>query len=145
MPGPPPKRSDQRRRRNKPDESLPKLTVVKDEVPRAAVKAPRVSPSWHPLMKDWFRSLKESRQAQFYEPSDWQTARLLAEVMSQELSSEKGAVRATMLAEFNSAAGSLLTTEGERRRLRVEFQGADESAVDDESSSVMSHYKELFM
>ena len=144
MPGPPPKRSDQRRRRNKPDESQPKLTVVKDEVPRAAVKAPRVSPSWHPLMKDWFRSLKESRQAQLYEPSDWQTARLLAEVMSQELNSEKG-VKATMLAEFNSAAGSLLTTEGERRRLRVEFQGADEAAVDDESSSVMSHYRELFL
>lgn len=95
-------------------------------------------------MKDWFRSLKESRQAQFYEPSDWQTARLLAEVMSQELNSEKG-VKATMLAEFNSAAGSLLTTEGERRRLRVEFQGADEAAVDDESSSVMSHYRELFL
>lgn len=144
MPGPPPKRSDQRRRRNKPDESQPKLTVVKDDVPRRAVKPPRVSPSWHPLMKDWFRSLKESRQSMFYEPSDWQTARLLAEVMSEELNSEKG-VKASMLAEFNSAAGSLMTTEGERRRLRVEFQAAEESAVDDESSSVMSHYKELFM
>lgn len=144
MPGPPPKRSDQRRRRNKPDESQPKLTVVKDDVPRRAAKPPRVSPSWHPLMKDWFRSLKESRQSMFYEPSDWQTARLLAEVMSEELNSEKG-VKASMLAEFNSAAGSLMTTEGERRRLRVEFQAAEESAVNDESSSVMNHYKELFM
>ena len=80
----------------------------------------------------------------FYEPSDWQTARLIAEIMSQELYSEKG-VKASMLAEFNSAAASLMTTEGERRRLRVEFQAADGDAVDDESSSVMSHYKELFM
>ncbi|WP_411708117.1 hypothetical protein ACLI1L_000798 [Corynebacterium sp. LaCa117] len=144
MPGPPPKRSDQRRRRNKPDESQPKLTVVKDDAPRPVVKAPRVSPSWHPLMKDWFRSLKESRQAMFYEPSDWQTARLLAEVMSQELNNGEG-VKASMLAEFNRAAASLMTTEGERRRLRVELQAADGAVVDDESSSVMSHYKELFM
>ena len=144
MPGPPPKRSDQRRRRNKPDESQPNLTVVKDDAPRPVVKAPRVSPSWHPLMKGWFRSLKQSGQARFYEPSDWQTARLLAEVMSQELNNGEG-VKASMLAEFNRAAASLMTTEGERRRLRVELQAADGAVVDDESSSVMSHYKELFM
>lgn len=144
MPGPPPKRSDQRRRRNKPDESQPNLTVVKDDAPRPVVKAPRVSPAWHPLMKDWFRSLKQSGQARFYEPSDWQTARLLAEVMSQELNNGEG-VKASMLAEFNRAAASLMTTEGERRRLRVELQAADGDVVDDESSSVMSHYKELFM
>ena len=144
MPGPPPKRSDQRRRRNKPDESQPNLTVVKDDAPRPVVKAPRVPPSWHPLMKDWFRSLKQSGQARFYEPSDWQTARLLAEVMSQELNNGEG-VKASMLAEFNRAAASLMTTEGERRRLRVELQAADGAVVDDESSSVMSHYKELFM
>lgn len=144
MPGPPPKRSDQRRRRNKPDENQPKLTVVKDSSPRPVVKAPRVSPSWHPLMKDWFRSLKQSGQARFYEPSDWQTARLLAEVMSQELNNGEG-VKASMLSEFNRAAASLMTTEGERRRLRVELQAADGAVVDDESSSVMSHYKEMFM
>ena len=144
MPGPPPKRSDQRRRRNKPDESQPNLTVVKDDAPRPSVNAPRVSPSWHPLMKDWFRSLKQSGQARFYEPSDWQTARLLAEVMSQELNNGEG-VKASMLAEFNRAAASLMTTEGERRRLRVELQAADGAVIDDESSSVMSHYKELFM
>ena len=144
MPGPPPKRSDQRRRRNKPDESQPNLTVVKDDAPRPVVKAPRVSPAWHPLMQDWFRALKQSGQARFYEPSDWQTARLLAEVMSQELNNGEG-VKASMLAEFNRAAASLMTTEGERRRLRVELQAADGAVVDDESSSVMSHYKELFM
>ena len=143
MPGPPPKRSDQRRRRNKPDESQPKLTVVKDDAPRPAAKAPRVSPSWHPLMKDWFRSLKRSGQARFYEPSDWQTARLLAEVMSQELNSGEG-VKASMLGEFNRAAASLMTTEGERRRLRVELQAAGADSVDDEASSVMSQYKEMF-
>ena len=143
MPGPPPKRSDQRRRRNKPDESQPNLTVVKDDAPRPVVKAPRVSPSWHPLMKDWFRSLKQSGQARFYEPSDWQTARLLAEVMSQALNSGEP-VKASTLGEFNRGAAALMTTEGERRRLRVELQAAESGGQDDETTSVLASYKEMF-
>lgn len=143
MPGPPPKRSDQRRRRNKPAGNQPALTVVDGSGPRAKPKSPRVSPSWHPLMKDWFRSLKESGQAVFYEPSDWQTARLLAEVMSQELNSGEP-VKASMLSEFNRGAAALMTTEGERRRLRVELQAADADTSEDETSSVLANYKEMF-
>lgn len=143
MPGPVPKRSDQRRRRNKPDESQPKLTVVEGQKPRRQVKSPRVSPSWHPLMKDWFRSLKESGQAVFYEPSDWQTARLLAEVMSQALNSGEP-VKASTLGEFNRGAAALMTTEGERRRLRVELQAAEPGAGDEETTSVLASYKEMF-
>lgn len=143
MPGPPPKRSDQRRRRNKPDENQPTLTVVEGGSPRKTIKAPRVSPSWHPLMKDWFRSLKESGQAVFYEPSDWQTARLLAEVMSQALNSGEP-VKASTLGEFNRGAAALMTTEGERRRLRVELQAAESGGQDDETTSVLASYKEMF-
>lgn len=141
MPGPPPKRSSQRRRRNKPA-----LEIVSNDssvVPKP-VKVPRVSPSWHPLMKDWFRSLKTSGQSAFYQESDWQTARLLAEVMSQELNSGEG-VKASMLSEFNRAAASLMTTEGERRRLRVELAaGEPVQQVDDEAASVMTSYKDMF-
>ena len=144
MSGPPPKRSDQRRRRNKPDASQPVLTIVDGVGPKPKVKAPRVSPSWHPLMKDWFRSLKESGQSVFYEPSDWQTARLLAEVMSQALNSGEP-VKASTLAEFNRGAAALMTTEGERRRLRVELQAADSATADDETTSVLANYKEMFM
>lgn len=102
---------------------------------------PRVSPHWHPLMKDWFRSLKESGQSQFYEASDWQTARLLAEVMSQELNSGEP-VKASMLGEFNRAAASLMTTEGERRRLRVELQSPQADQDDDTVVSIMAKYKD---
>lgn len=144
MSGPPPKRQAQRRRRNKPEG--PTLVSVPAGAAASAdpkTKVPRVSPSWHPLMKDWFRSLKESDQSVFYQSSDWQTARLLAEVMSQELNSGEG-VKASMLAEFNRAAASLMTTEGERRRLRVELSaGASGSEADEESSSVMATYKEM--
>lgn len=147
MPGPPPKRKDQRRRRNKTDG--PTLVSVPAGAAVSAIEnkrraLPRVSPSWHPLMKDWFRSLKESDQAVFYQPSDWQTARLIAEIMSQELNSGDG-VKASMLAEFNRCAASLMTTEGERRRLRVELAaGASSSVKDVESDSVMESYKEMF-
>lgn len=137
MPGPVPKREDQRRRRNKNPDGI--STVKADAGKR--VSAPRVSPHWHPLMKDWFRSLKESGQSQFYEASDWQTARLLAEVMSQELNSGEP-VKASMLGEFNRAAASLMTTEGERRRLRVELQSPQVDQDDDTVVSIMARYKD---
>lgn len=137
MPGPPPKREDQRRRRNKNPDGLTTVTATGGKRP----KLPRVSPHWHPLMKDWFRSLKESGQSQFYEASDWQTARLLAEVMSQELNSGEP-VKASMLGEFNRAAASLMTTEGERRRLRVELQSPQADQDDDTVVSIMAKYKD---
>lgn len=139
MPGPVPKRSDQRRRRNKPADGV---SITKAPSGKK-VAAPRVSPHWHPLMKDWFRSLKESGQAAFYEPSDWQTARLLAHVMSEELNSGKP-VKATILAEFNQAAASLLTTEGSRRRLRMELQSGDTTTEDDGTVSILEHYRKEF-
>ncbi|MFR9906878.1 hypothetical protein ACL1I6_12465 [Corynebacterium striatum] len=87
--------------------------------------------------------MKESGQAVFYEPSDWQTARLLAEVMSQALNSGEP-VKASTLAEFNRGAAALMTTEGERRRLRVELQAAESGAKDEETTSVLASYKEMF-
>lgn len=138
MPGPVPKREDQRRRRNKNPDGLDTVSA-----PGAAkVKVPQVSPSWHPLMKDWFRSLKDSGQSQFYEPSDWQTARLMAQIMSDELNSGEP-VKAAVLAEFNRAAGALMTTEGERRRLRVELNAPAKVQEDgDKVVSIMDRYRE---
>lgn len=137
MPGPPPKREDQRRRRNKNPDGLATVTAAGGKRPQL----PRVSPGWHPLMKDWFRSLKESGQSQFYEASDWQTARLLAEIMSQELNSGEP-VKAAMLGEFNRAAASLMTTEGERRRLRVELQAPQAQEDGGKVVSIMDRYRE---
>lgn len=141
MPGPVPKRSDQRRRRNKPA-SGEVVSIVPSSPEDGVVDAPEADESWHPLMRDWFNSLKESGQAIFYEPSDWQTARIAAAVMSDGLNS--GELKATTLKEFNSMADSLMTTEGERRRLRVELQRGSEPSADDESVSVMADYKEMF-
>jgi hypothetical protein len=72
--GPVPKPSSQRRRRNKPEGAAPAKPPA-----RRVVAAPSPDPEWHPIALDWFNSLEESGQAQFYEASDWMTARYIAE------------------------------------------------------------------
>lgn len=112
--GPVPKRSDQRRRRNKPEAAV--VVAMGQQV----VKPPTEDRAWHPYAKDWFRALKRSGQAQFYQESDWREAKLVAWLITQELSSPTGA-RAGMMDVIFSRADALMTTEGARRRLRVEL------------------------
>ena len=138
MPGPVGKRSDQRRRRNKPEGAQLSVAPAAPEV-----EVPEPSDSWHPLMADWYRSLINSGQSSFYEPSDWQMARLAAHIMSQELNSGE-LVKAATVKEFQAIANNLMTTEGARRKLRVELQRGPQSVVEDESVSVMADYKEMF-
>lgn len=111
--GPVPKRSSERRRRNKgskPD----KVTAA------GSVKAPAADSKWHPIAKGWFNGLKTSGQAQFFEPSDWQAARLVAEELNRYLRAKKKS--AIMFAHIWSAMTDLLTTEGARRRVRLEVE-----------------------
>ena len=133
MPGPIPKRSDQRRRRNKD-------VIPIDSAKGVAVKPPTADAKWHPYAKAWFNSLKKSGQAKFLQASDWQEARIVALLISEELGRASGP-RAMMMATIFSRADNLLTTEGARRRLRLELStGEDEPAVD-LSVSVMEHYR----
>lgn len=122
--GPVPKRTEQRRRRNKP--------AGGEEVTSAAAASvavrPEPDPGWHPIARDWFVALGESGQAAFYEPSDWQTARYVAEAMSRNLAG--GRFSAQLFAAVMSASSSLLVTEGDRRRLRVELQRGSPGAVE---------------
>lgn len=113
--GPVPKRSSERRRRNKP-ESAPTTTAA----PGKKIRPPAADRTWHRLARYWYESLSKSGQSQFYEPSDWATARVWAELLSRQLHS--GRVSAQMVAAWSSAATELLTTEGARRRMRLELQ-----------------------
>lgn len=124
--GPVPKRKSQRRRRNK--ESKP------DSVPAqtaAAVKAPPALKDWHAGAKRWYKSLAESGQAQFYEPSDWEAARLIAGELSVYLRSKKRS--AMMFSYLWSAMTDLLTTEGARRRLKLEIDREQPSEGDEDA------------
>lgn len=130
MPGPVPKRSSERRRRNKSND----VDLVGYDGP---VEQPPTSEHWHQIAADWYSSLAESGQAQFYEPSDWQTARYVAEAMTRNL--EASRFSAQMFAAVNSAMTDLLTTEGSRRRARLEIDRG--SAEDNSPVTAIDDYR----
>lgn len=121
MPGPVPKRSEDRVRRNKPDVEVTRIPTT----PQA--KPPAENRAWHIAAKRWYRSLRHSGQAVFYEPSDWAYAQLAADLLTEELGSNKP--RASMISEVLSMMDNLLTSEGARRRVRIELvrAGQDEA------------------
>src|SRR5688500_12989028 len=108
--GPVPKRSDQRVRRNKDEggdvEKLPAVGPV--EIPDLDIEDP------HPSIVDFYRSLKDSAQSQFYEPSDSQFARFTLHFANKLVQSSRPSSQ--MLAAVNSALTELLVSEGARRR-----------------------------
>ena len=132
---PVPKRSDQRRRRNiegRPD----KVTA------EGAVEVPDAEGTWHPVARDWFLSLAESGQSQFFEPSDWQHARYIAEAMTTNLNA--GKFSAQLFASVESAMNNLGSTEGARRRLRIEVERATGvQPVDPAVASIAEYRKQL--
>lgn len=123
--GPIPKREDERIRRNK-DESGPAETISVI----GAVQIPELGDishlgETHPLVIDLYDSIKESANVKFYEPTDWQTARFTLYAMNEELINAKhqgkpmGAMKLTAISQLMS---TLLLTEGERRRSRIEIE-----------------------
>jgi hypothetical protein len=134
-PGPIPKREDVRRRRNKPEPG--------DEILHAhgapVVAVPEPDDNWHPISRDWFVSLAESGQSRFYEPSDWQYARYIAEAMSRNL---YGGFKmsAVMFGAVMSGMSELLTTEGSRRRARVELER--DAPTEDASVLAIAEYRQ---
>ncbi|OKH91493.1 hypothetical protein AB852_28465 [Streptomyces uncialis] len=117
--GPIPKRSEERRRRNKDDG--PGLVKGSSGPPADVPVLPDPDPLWHPIAADWYLSLRESGQAAFYEPSDWAMARYAAELMSRGLCSDRPP-NGQYVAALNSVMASLLATEGDRRRARIELE-----------------------
>ena len=117
--GPVPKRSSERRRRNKDSQ----VETVKPIT--ATVDAPAADPKWHPIAHDWYESLKTSGQAQYFEPSDWQYARYVADVMSRNLK-QRAKFSSVLFAAVTSAMNDLLTTEAARRRVRLEIERGGE-------------------
>jgi hypothetical protein len=117
--GPIPKRSDQKAgHRTKSELDTDKVDAT-DEV-----LVPDVDPTWHPIAHDWYCSLARSAQSQFYEQSDWEHARYVAQAMSQNLLAAH--FSANLFAAVTSAMGELGSTEGARRRMKIEIQRAIE-------------------
>ncbi len=119
MPGPAPKREDERIRRNEnvvPLTTVPMVGIV--QVPDLLVPEP------HELVTSLWESLKDSGQARYYEPSDWAYAQLTMHVIDGMLKSSRG-VSSLILSEVNKMMSNLLVTEGDRRRVRMEVARQD--------------------
>lgn len=129
-----PKRSDQRRRRN--------LASAVDTV---TMSEPVVVPELaltdvHPLAADMYESLKSSGQSQYFEPSDWQRARLMCEMLSRLLYA--GKLSSMLYTAIQQDMAALLMTEADRRKLRLEIdRGAADTSAEDAKVSQMDSYR----
>lgn len=125
--GPVPKRSEDRVRRA--------ADLHTDRVPAGAdepVEAPPLREGLHPLAVEWYESLARSGQSRFYEPSDWAAAMVLAEAIDQY----GRRPQSTMLANILTGFQTLLVTEGDRRRMRLELIRAGTAANSGRHASV---------
>lgn len=137
--GPAPKRSDQVRRRNAGADDIPVT-----EVPRLTpgrVEAPPLGFVTHPLAMEWYESLAESAQSLYFEPSDWQMARITAMELGRMLNASKPSGQ--LFAALWTATGDLLSTEGQRRRLRFEIDRAPAEEDDEVDAAVIDLAKHL--
>ena len=115
--GPIPERSDQRVRRNIGD-PIDKITEI-GPVPIPALGI--VDP--HPLVKSMYESLKRSAQRKYFEPSDWEYAKLTMYLVNEMLWNTGGKpISAMKISAVNQMLSSLLMTEGDRRRVRIEVE-----------------------
>ncbi|PZR80381.1 MAG: hypothetical protein DLM65_08060 [Candidatus Aeolococcus gillhamiae] len=101
------------------------------------IKVLEPDPAWHPLIQRWFRSLTTSGQHVFYEDSDWALAAVMAERESKNLLSPRPSAQASAL--FLSVQSDLLTSEGARRRLRIELQR--DQPEEPPSVAIMRNYR----
>jgi hypothetical protein len=130
--GPTPKRSGERRRRN----AGPGTAKLRLD---GAVVIPAAPGGLHPIAADWYRALGESGQSKFYEPSDWQRAKVVALKLSQML--EMDAPPATMIAAVFTAMDSVMDSESARRRSRIEVQRLVETPAADSKVTAMAELR----
>lgn len=136
--GPVPERSDQVRRRNAPE-----IPIEKVEGGTVDVVGPDLNlEDAHQLAADWYESLRGSAQAKFYEPSDWQMARVAAQCLSDYMADSKRS--AMKFQAFQAATSPLLVTEGDRRRVRMEIDRTPpDTAAHDAKVAVMDRYRRV--
>lgn len=129
-----PKRSDQVIRRNQPEVPITKVTAI------GVVPIPELGiPNPHPIVRDMYESLRNSAQSKYYEPSDWQYARLTLHFVNKLVRSKTPS--AMMLATANTMLTSLLMTEGDRRRVRMEIE-RQQAPADEKVATVADLFKE---
>lgn len=121
--GPAPKRESQRRRQNVTE-------PVEHAQSDGALRGPELTGQHSAAAKRWYEALRRSGQAQFFEPSDWAYA---AEIVCTAIDAYTKKPSAMMMASINSAMTSLLVSEADRRRVRLELDRAEPEEAPDVS------------
>ncbi|ANA87042.1 terminase small subunit [Gordonia phage Strosahl] len=130
--GPIGKRDEERVRRNTPDNPTETISVIGTvDIPELGDIA--FDGETHPIVEEMYQSIKDSAAVKFYEPTDWQFARLTLLTLNEELIFSKRLskpIGAMKLTAINQMMSALLLTEGDRRRARVEIERAPNSGAD---------------
>ena len=114
-PGPVPKRSDERIRRNKPEYEITTIEATGTvDQPDLGFEDP------HPITVELWESMSQSAQSQFYEPTDWAYAKFVLHHADQLLKNSRPS--AQMFQGITSSFGDLLMSEGSRRRVAMEIE-----------------------
>ena len=124
--GPIPKRSTEGHRitqARKFEHGVEPVNVIADKV-----EPPEPDPGWHPIAAKLWESVKQSTFTRYYEPSDWIVLYSACDDLSNYKKQERRSP--TMLAAVNTMLTSLLLTEGDRRRVRIEINRIDESEAE---------------
>lgn len=134
MPGPVPKRSEDRIRRNEVDVPVEKIEATGDvEIPELNLPFGASQ-----MVVDFYESLKRSAYSKYYEPSDWEYARLTCFIMETIVKTPKPS--AEMYKALQTAMSNMLVTEGDRRRLRIEIVREQEKAQKDDMGQVVDMF-----
>lgn len=139
-----PKRSEERRRRNKTDSSGNPNQITKVEI-AGAVEQPKPNPNWGPAAMAIWNAACESGQTIFFEPSDWALLALTCSQIDQEYRNDliiekvklpmhgqgegggeelvygSRPMPAGKFAAIVKALGDLGFSEGARRRMQMEL------------------------
>lgn len=97
------------------------------------VTIPVPDEDWHPIAYRLFESMRESGAARFYESTDWAVLYSFCEDLSYY--KKQGRRSAQMLSAINQILTSLLLTEADRRRAKIELQADNREVVEETSES----------
>lgn len=126
MPGPVPKREAelQRPRDRKGGDQLP---VLKGELMEVRNK-PDPDPNWHSIATMVYEAAANSGQSYWYQESDWAMLYSLCDDLSYLKNQDRRSGQ--FLATVMSGLESLLLTEGDRRRARIELHAPEQKKAD---------------
>lgn len=84
------------------------------------VRIPHPDKDWHPIATQLYKAARSSGQADFYQNSDWAVLYSICDDLS--FYKKSGKRSSQMAATIYAALTTLLVTEGDRRRARLELQ-----------------------